>query len=150
LVSTPRERVAGAECRSNTLTRMRVLAVAMCAVALAACSNGKGSSSNASPTTRSGKQITGDQRSDEEVVITSCAPNGLHNVEIKGSVKNATSRAVSYTIQLAIADGSGRRRYATAASARDVPPKNAAVWDAQTTAPYASGMSCTVTTVSRA
>ena len=49
----------------------------------------------------------------------------------------------------AIADKSGQRLYATAASATNVAPGGTAEWDAATTAAYIDGMTCSVASVSR-
>ena len=128
-------------------------------LALNACSSHGSSTpaSSASSTPRSATtstlspvQIAANAQAKHEVTITSCGPNRAHHVEIKGTAHNTTSGPATYAIQLTIKDTAGKRLYATAASVSNVPSKHNGVWDAATTATYVAGMTCSVTSVSRA
>ena len=100
-------------------------------------------------TTLSNAAIAINQRALKDVAITSCAPNAAQHVEIKGTVRNASSSGSDFVIQLSISDKTGVVRYATSASAYKVAPTRTAQWDAATTAKYEKGMTCKVSSVSR-
>ena len=135
--------------------------VAIVAVVLFACS-GHGSSksvpgqkknnpgnTNLTTTTLSAAAIAANKQARRDVAITSCAPNAAQHVEIKGTVRNASSSGSDFVIQLSISDKTGVVRYATSASAYKVAPTRTAQWDAATTAKYEKGMTCKVSSVSR-
>jgi hypothetical protein len=100
-------------------------------------------------TTLSAAQIAENTQARRDVSITTCAPNRLDHVEIKGIAHNTTARVATYEVQLSIRDASGKRFYATAASTSHVAPSGKAQWDAATTVPYAAGMTCSITSASR-
>ncbi len=81
--------------------------------------------------------------------ITSCASNNLGNVEIKGTVKNTTSKTSDYTFSIEIKDASGAQLDAAGAAARGVAPGATANWSAPTKAKGASGVECVVSAVDR-
>ena len=122
----------------------------------AACSSGKSSSptpttpgSGGGATTTSAPRVVETPQPARLAVITSCAANAQHHVEITGTVSNPASAPATYTVQLSIKNRAGKRLYATAASAQHVAPKGSGTWTAATTAPFATGMTCAVTGVSR-
>jgi len=122
---------------------------------LAACSSSSHSSSKDSSTqpgntstTLSPAEVAANKHAVKDVAITSCGPDAAHKMDIKGTVHNTTATSASYVVQLAIKDKSGKALFATAASATDVAPSHTKSWEAVTTAAYASGMTCAVTSVS--
>jgi hypothetical protein len=133
---------------------MKPVAAVSALLFLAACSSGgssnggNGSSTSANtPTTLSAAEIATNARALKDAKITSCGPNAAHKVEVKGTVHNATASTANFVVQITIASGAGKRLYATAASASDVAPAQTKAWDAATTATYAAGMTCKVTSV---
>ena len=100
-------------------------------------------------TTLSPVQVAANVQAKHEVAVTSCGPDHLHHLEIKGTAHNTTSGPATYAIQLMIKDAAGKRLYATAASVSRVPSQHKGAWDAATTANYVAGMTCSVTSVSR-
>ena len=99
--------------------------------------------------TMSPEQVAQAAAARKQVALTSCAADPRHNVEIAGTVRNVTTHASGYAIQLAIHDPTGNRFYATAVSVTKVAPGATARWSATTTAAYTAGMTCTVTSVSQ-
>ncbi len=132
-------------------------AMVICLLATGACSHSPSKPAALSPTsspadtttTLSAAQVAGNEQARREVSITSCAPDRLDHVEIKGIAHNTTSRVATYAVQLSIRDASGKRFYATAASTSHVAPNGQAQWDAATTVPYATGMRCSITSATR-
>jgi len=97
----------------------------------------------------SGAAIAAGKRAAKDVKITSCAANRAQHVEVKGTAHNSTTGRVTYNISIAIIGRPGTPQYATVASAARVTPGRTAQWDLTTTAPYASGIRCSVTAVNR-
>jgi len=141
------------------MPRLRAFSFALVA-ALAACSShashGSSTTTTVAPgrpaitaTTLSGAAIAAGRVAAKDVGIRSCAADRAHHVEVKGSAHNPTSGRVNYNISIAISGRPGTPEYATVASATRVAPGWTAQWDVATTAPFASGMRCSVTRVSR-
>ena len=130
-----------------------LFSIALCGLLFAACSGRTENKSDpqhgATTTTLSATQLAVNRQALNEIKITSCAPNAAHHVVIDGTAQNPTAGRVAYTVQLAISEKSGARRYGTAAATNAVAPSSTAHWGAVTTARYEPGMTCRVTGVSR-
>jgi hypothetical protein len=132
----------------------RSAVVAACVVFGAAVASCGGGSSPSIPkfettTTLSAAQAAANRQARREVAVTSCGPNDEHNMTINGTAHNTTARPATYTIQLVIRSRTGSPLYYTAAEVHDVPAHRVGRWSAATTAPYVTGMRCTITSATR-
>ena len=132
---------------------MRWIAGALSVVVLATCSSSGSSKSTpttrTNPTTPAAPAVTPNKEALKDVTVKACGPDGARHVRIEGTAHNPTSASATYGVQLVIKDKAGTPKYYTAASASKVPPGATAQWVAATSAPYTSGMTCAVTSVSR-
>jgi hypothetical protein len=99
--------------------------------------------------TLSAAQAAANRQARREVAITACRPDADHHVTITGTAHNTTAQPASYTIQLVIRSRTGVPLFYTAAAAPNVPAHGRGRWQAQTSAPYARGMRCTIASATR-
>jgi hypothetical protein len=84
-----------------------------------------------------------------EVKITSCAADTLGDVEIEGTAHNTSSGRSDYLIEVVVDAKSGTQLDSSTAVADNVEARQTAQWRALTTAKYAAGVTCKVSTAIR-
>jgi len=85
----------------------------------------------------------------QEVKITSCRPDALGDMSIRGTADNTTSGRSNFLISVVVDSSTGTQLGSSTGFANDVEPGQIANWQAVTTASSQAGATCKVVSVLR-